>query len=756
MRLRFFQRLRAAAVLSASCLLFTCACAGGAQPPLPPRAAVALRVLPRETAIDLGTAQVFSATATYDDGTQADVSDRAVWSAGSGAAEVGTTGFVQSKTEGVAIISARLGMLEAAATLTVFPAALRAIVVSPADASVPAGLSQQFTAAGIFTDGSSRTVAVGWESSDPAIATIDALGAAQARTRGAVRIVAAARGLAGSRQLTVTGALARSLSISPAQATIPTLVLEPFAASATYSDGVVRDVSAQAVWRSSDPLVLHASPAGATGVSAGQAAISATFGAPSAQARVTVTELAAVTLAASPWYVHLAAGQAQQVAALATAPDGRTADVSSVAVWATSDARVAKVSSAGVVASVGPGTADISVSLGAQTARTRVVSGGCARTELPKHLGLGLGSQPLQLRWMVDSGIPWDYRYQYLGGGVNTGWSWQTWASPPGQFAIDYAAASGQDCYLPIFSYYQLVNSNPNPNIEVPGPKLQSAATMNAYFTDFRFLMQTLGALPGIAIVQVEPDLWGFMQAANGDDPAQTQVMVAGSGFADAAGLPDDARGFAQALVHLRDLYAPRVKLAWHASSWATGTDVVLQQGDPVAIGTRTAAFYNALGVTFDLLFYDPSDHDADWYRLVKNVDRRWNDASYDLYRQFIATMTAATGLKAMLWQVPLGNSLYRSCNQTNDHYQDNHVQYFLGAAGPAHLAQYAAAGLIGILFGRGNDGSSSYDDAAGDGITNPDPVDGNTLVATVPDDDGGLLRNAATAYYRAEPVALP
>ena len=40
---------------------------------------------------------------------------------------------------------------------------------------------------------------------------------------------------------------------------------------------------------------------------------------------------------------------------------------------------------------------------------------------LPQHLGVGLMNQPSQLAWMTGSGISWDYRYQYLTGGVNTG-----------------------------------------------------------------------------------------------------------------------------------------------------------------------------------------------------------------------------------------------------------------------------------------------------------------------------------------------
>ncbi|MGD0765938.1 MAG: hypothetical protein ABR978_06490, partial [Dehalococcoidia bacterium] len=52
------------------------------------------------------------------------------------------------------------------------------------------------------------------------------------------------------------------------------------------------------------------------------------------------------------------------------------------------------------------------------------VSGPSLPAGLPRHLSIGLMSSPEQLGWMTGSGIPWDYRYQYLTGGVNTGSGW--------------------------------------------------------------------------------------------------------------------------------------------------------------------------------------------------------------------------------------------------------------------------------------------------------------------------------------------
>jgi hypothetical protein len=49
---------------------------------------------------------------------------------------------------------------------------------------------------------------------------------------------------------------------------------------------------------------------------------------------------------------------------------------------------------------------------------------------LPTRLGIGLAASPNDLSpagWVASTGVPFDYAYQYLAGGVNTGQGWQTW-----------------------------------------------------------------------------------------------------------------------------------------------------------------------------------------------------------------------------------------------------------------------------------------------------------------------------------------
>jgi hypothetical protein len=168
------------------------------------------------------------------------------------------------------------------------------------------------------------------------------------------------------------------------------------------------------------------------------------------------------------------------------------------------------------------------------------------------------------------------------------------------------------------------------------------------------------------------------------------------------------------------------------------------------------ATFYRNLGAAFDMIFHDPSDADSAYKMYVRGQSAAtawWSTNAFTSYLQYIATIYQNTGLKSMLWQVPVGNTLYRSSNNATYHYQDNRAQYFLGYGNVGNIWSYAAQGVIGLLFGTGQWNDADYMDYARDGVTNPSPIGGNTWVATYPDDDGGFLRTATAAYYAAGAV---
>ena len=410
--------------------------------------------------------------------------------------------------------------------------------------------------------------------------------------------------------------------------------------------------------------------------------------------------------------------------------------------------------------------------------------------QLPNHFGFGLEVGQGDT-WMPQSGIAWDYRWQYLAGGVNTNQGWETW-NPNGTFALNYANESDQHGYIPMFPYYELFQSNGDCNKCPENQKnitnLNTPSVMQAYFQNFALLMKRLGpathdGIKGFgktALINVEPDFSGgyTVQAVDngtcfsycdgrGNDPALLRAAVARSGFADVAGYPDTYAGFTQALAHLRDLYAPNVLLGYEISPWATGTDIASDSSpnvDAAALGQEVGSFLSQTG-PHDLLFNNPLDRDAGQYKAQFGQNRWWdrlnlkfpNFTRWELYLR--ATGTADSNKVMLLWQVPVGNQYFRSENNTDGHFQDNRVEYIFG-----HIPELIQTGIVGALLGPGNAGNTTYGDAKKDGVTNPPAIctsDGisseqicNDHVSTVADDDGGYIRMSGQAYYQ-NPVAL-
>jgi hypothetical protein len=390
---------------------------------------------------------------------------------------------------------------------------------------------------------------------------------------------------------------------------------------------------------------------------------------------------------------------------------------------------------------------------------------------MPTHFAFGVmnagGDVALLNDMRTRNGTAWDFRYQYLSGGVNTGTGWETWTTPQGApFLTSYLSESADNHYTPALVYYELLQSKGTcggcAEAQRDLTNLQDPHVMAAYFANWRLLMQQLGAFGRPVLVIVEPDLWGYMERsaimAQSNTPAAVPASVGSSGDADTARLPDTGQGFAWALLHIRDRYAPNALLALHVSNWATGDDLNSSSDptlDPVRLAGHTAQFLLAAGLqgnppgisSWDLLSNDVADHDsgqgAPWW---DRTNQQY--PNFTRYLAYITALTRATGKWVVMWQVPEGNQYFETMNNTPHHTQDNRAEYIL-----SHIPDFARAGVAAVLFGAGNNGTT-IDDTAHDGITNPPPIVSfecdqcNTHVSLYPDDDGGYLRIFVGAYY--------
>jgi hypothetical protein len=194
-------------------------------------------------------------------------------------------------------------------------------------------------------------------------------------------------------------------------------------------------------------------------------------------------------------------------------------------------------------------------------------------------------------------------------------------------------------------------------------------------------------------------------------------------------------------------------------SGWGTKHDIVYEKPSDATVrayATQSATFYKALDAKFDISFEDFSDRDAGFYAKHQGNPKTWfAPADFRRHMLYAQTFVKLAGVRMVAWQIPLGNTVMRAMNNTWDHFQDNRVQWLLGASSRAHLRAYVAAGFAGFMFGRGADGATCACDAAKDGVSNPAPINGNTRPSLSADDDGGYFKAQARAYYKAGAITL-
>jgi hypothetical protein len=273
-----------------------------------PALLVGISVSPTQPAVAAGTTVQLTATATYGDGTTADITAAAAWSSDREGIATVFQGLVRGRTRGDATITARFNSTFFASTrVTVGAPRLVSLVVTPDNPIVPLGATQQFTATGTFTDASTQniTAQVTWTSSMTGVATISATGLATTAGTGTTTITATQGTVSGAVQLMVASAAVQSIAIAP---TTPTAALgadHPFIATATFTDLSTADVTDQVTWSSSDMLVATISnTAGSRGVAdalgVGTTLITATLGAFSA-----ATDLSVFLAPVGPWAPEL-------------------------------------------------------------------------------------------------------------------------------------------------------------------------------------------------------------------------------------------------------------------------------------------------------------------------------------------------------------------------------------------------------------------------------------------------------------------
>jgi uncharacterized protein YjdB len=341
-----------------------------------------LSVTPNATSIAATSTVTLHAMGSYSDGSSKDLSSTATWtSSNSSVATVSTSGLVTGVASGAATITAQSGTFTSSAAITVSggtSVTLTAIAISPASPSVPINTTQQLTATGSYSDGSSRdlTSLVIWSSSAIANATVDAAGLVSGVAAGTATITATLGSVSKSTSVTVTAPTLTSISVTPDDLTLAIGINQQFTASANYSDGSVQDLVGGVTWTSSTTSVATVDNNGLAAIlAAGATTITATVGSFTDSTTITVVPAQLTSLTISPATVSIAAGTQQQFTATGNFDDGSTQVLTSLQ-WSSSATSILTIDANGLGLGLAPGTSTVTATSGsiAATASVTVTS----------------------------------------------------------------------------------------------------------------------------------------------------------------------------------------------------------------------------------------------------------------------------------------------------------------------------------------------------------------------------------------------
>jgi len=313
----------------------------------------------------------------------------------------------------------------------------------------------------------------------------------------------------------------------------------------------------------------------------------------------------------------------------------------------------------------------------------------------PSRVLVGLGATSIDD--MKSQDIHPDIVERYLVG-VGPG-SWPTWNSPDGAYVTFTAQAAQAYGAVPMFTLYQMT-ANGEGNLS----GISDATFMGKYWGQVRLMYQRIAELDKPALVNVEPDFWGFAASqAPGRD--LTKMAAAVSGQPECSTLPDTVAGLGQCFVQMGRKVAPKALIGFPPAFW---------NGTPVEV----AAMMRAVGANqADFIVAQTSDRDAGCREVASppaecqngsapfywDASNRTSPNFHDNQKQYSDYRTAlGNGLPILWWQTPMGVPS-DTPGGTDQHYRDNHVDYML-----TNTQEYGDMHTFGIVFSAGADSQTS------------------------------------------------
>jgi 6-phosphogluconolactonase (cycloisomerase 2 family) len=387
---------------------------GQAALTIAPPVLVSLAIAPGSSSIALGTTQSFTATGTYSDNSQSDLTNSVSWgiTEGTGYATINSSSGLATSSggsQGSVTVYASLGGVSGSTALRIGAPSLVSIAVTPSLPSVPLGNTQAFTATGTYTDGSNQNItsSVTWSATpvtgSATIGSTTGLANTSGGSQGTVTIKATSGATNGSTTLTVAPPLLVSIAVTPAAPSVALGNTQPFTATGTYSDGTHQNITTSVTWSAvngTGAATIGSSTglAVTSGGAVGTVTINAVLGSVGGSTTLTVTAATLVSLAVTPTNPSVALGNSQQFTATGTYSDGSHQNITSSVTWnATPVSGSATINGSGLASTLAgsQGTVTITASSGGINGSTTLTVAPIALTSIsvtPANQGTPLGN----------------------------------------------------------------------------------------------------------------------------------------------------------------------------------------------------------------------------------------------------------------------------------------------------------------------------------------------------------------------------
>ena len=287
-------------------------------------------------------------------------------------ATVSEDGRVTGLAKGMTVITVQAQGKRATATVNVFAVPVASVTVSLAANSLSAGQSTQAQATLHDADGhilAGRVVA--WQSSNPALATVTSTGLVSAVANGSVAISAISEGKIGSASVTISDPIPASIEIAPSSVALVAGQSARLVAEVLDANGVV--IPNQAVsWSSAESGIVSVTAAGVvTGLAIGTTTVRASAQGLTTSATVSVSPIRAASLSVTPTTSSIEPEKTVQLVATVRDANGNVL-ADRVVTWSSTAGAIASVSSTGLVAGVGAGSATITAQVDEVSANSTI------------------------------------------------------------------------------------------------------------------------------------------------------------------------------------------------------------------------------------------------------------------------------------------------------------------------------------------------------------------------------------------------